>query len=118
MPYGTDSFTDRYGDYKQPTVIDYEKNLEVDKYADRPLPSVKESLKDHQQDMEDILKEILSINPLFAGDRYISFVYSNNGKLAWNITMIDKMRENSDWLFTLRKYLNKAKSKFISNNKS
>lgn len=112
MPYGTDSFTDRYGDYKQPTVIDYDKNLENLNYAGIPNLSVEESLKIHSDDIESTLKEILEFNPYFAGDRYRNFISSQDSKLVWNIPKINEMKSNSNWLFTLRKYLNKAKKEF------
>lgn len=113
MPYGTEPFTDRYGDYKQPTVIDYDQS--TNKVVVSSNLSVEESLKKHNEDIEFVLKEILETNPFFAGERYVNFVYSNNGKLAWNIKKIEEMKSNSDWFFTLRKYINKAKNKFILN---
>ncbi len=116
MPYGTEAFTDRYGDFKQPTVIDYDQSTNK-VLMNSPDLSVEESLKKHQEDIANILKEVLEINPFFAGERYRNFVYSNNGKLAWDTKKIDEMKSNLDWLFSFRKYLNKAKVKFISNKK-
>jgi len=113
MPYGTDSFTDRYGDYKQPTVVDYDQS--TNKIVVSSDLSVEESLNKHKEDVESALKEILETNPFHAGNRYMEFVLSDNGKLAWNTKKIEEVKSNSDWLFTLRQYLNKAKKKFIAN---
>lgn len=116
MPYGTDSFTDRYGDFKQPTVIDYDQSTNK-VLMESSILFGEESIEQHKKDVEDILKEILEINPFFAGQRYMNFVFSNNGKLAWDTKKVEEMKSNSDWLYTLRKHLNKAKVKFISNKK-
>ncbi len=113
MPYGTDAFTDRYGDYKQPTVVDYDQDAK--KVNINPQNISPEFIEQHKKDVEDIFQEILSINPFHAGTRYIDFVVSINGKLAWNVEKIQEMKSNSDWLFTFRKYLNKSKNNFISN---
>ena len=114
MPHGTDSFTDRYGDFKQPTVIDYDQSNSI--VVISPL-SVEECLNQHEQDINLILKEILETDAYFGGNRYLVFTEAINGKLVWNSKKIEEMKSNSDWLFTLRKYLNKAKTKFISNKK-
>jgi hypothetical protein len=113
MPYGTDSFTDRYGDYKQPTVIDYDQSAA--KVVVNSNLSVEESLTIHNADVEFALEEILSTNPFYAGNRYIDFVHSVGGKLAWNKDKINEMKSNTDWLLCLRQYLTKAKKKFIAN---
>ncbi len=116
MPYGTDSFTDRYGDFKQPTVIDYDQSTNAVVSNPSHL-SPEEVLKKHQEDKELVLKEILEFNPFFAGSRYLEFTYSDNGKLAWNLKKIEEVKSNLDWLFSLRKYLNKAKLNFSLNKK-
>lgn len=114
MSYGTNSFTDRYGDFKQPTVIDYDQS--TSKVVISPL-SIEECLKQHEKDIELILNEILETDAFFGGNRYLAFTQATNGKLVWNSDKIKEMKSNSDWLFTLRKHLNKAKNKFISNKK-
>lgn len=117
MPYGTDSFTDRYGDYKQPTVIDYDKSIADGSLVDVSNLSVEDTLNTHKNDIEEVYKEILSFNPFFAGERYISFVQSVQGKLAWNVAKINELKDNSDWLFSFRKHLNRAKANFVLNKK-
>lgn len=117
MPYGTEPFTDRYGDYKQPTVIDYDQINNKVAVNPQNLP-VDEILEQHQKDVEDVLKEIVvNYNPYYAGERYKDFVLTKDTKLAWNIKKIDEMKSNSDWLFNFKRYLSKAKFKHISNNK-
>jgi len=114
MPYGTEAFTDRYGDYKQPTVIDYDQ---ADNEVAFNSISSENDIAQHNKDIEEVYQEILSINPFHGGDRYLPFVHSVNGKLAWNTKKIDEMKSDSDWLFSLRKYLNKAKLEFSLKNK-
>lgn len=117
MPYGTDAFVDGYGDYKQPTVVDYDKRVE-DSTVNKLRPSTpeekKEILKQFQIDQENILKEILEINPLFAGELYQYLVIAVNNKLAWNIEKINSLKGDVDWLYNLRRYLNKRKQSLIT----
>ena len=115
MPYGTESFTDRYGDYKQPTVIDLDQSSKI---VINPLSdSIDDIIEQYKSDIELTIKEILSTNAFFAGKKYLTLTQSIDGKLAWNITKINEMKENSDWLFNLRKHLTKAKKEFILNKK-
>ena len=109
MPYGTDSFTDRYGDYKQPTVIDYDVSNKV--VCNPQLSDL--DLKKHEEDIAIILKEIFNTNAYFAGQRYISFTYAKDNKLQWDENKIKEMSTDTDWLFSFRKYIIKAKNSFI-----
>lgn len=116
MAYGTDAFTDRYGDYKQPTVIDYDKELAINQGVTNSIPEESaKNIADHNEDKESILKEVLSLNPLFAGERYKDFYQAVNQKLVWKEDKIKEMSSDSDWLFNLRKYLTKAKKNFFQN---
>jgi hypothetical protein len=114
MPYGTEAFTDRYGDFKQPTIVDYDQ---ADNEVAFNSISSADDIIQHNKDIELVYQEILAINPFHAGDRYLPFVQSFDGKLVWNIKKIDDMKTNSDWLFSFRKFLNKAKIEFSLKNK-
>lgn len=108
MPYGTDAFEDRFGDYKQPTVVDYDQSKA--KVVSNPhQPSESDVLK-HDEDIENTLKEILAINPVYGRSRYLSFTCSVNGKLSWDLAKIEKLKSDSNWLFTFRKFLIKAQT--------
>lgn len=117
MPYGTNAFTDRYNDYKQPTVIDYDKSVAVGSLLNKENLPVEEILNTHKKDIEEAFEEILNFNPFFAGDRYSNFTMVSDKKLIWDKKKIEELKENSDWLFSFRKYLNNAKTKFVSNKK-
>ena len=117
MPYGTNAFTDRYNDYKQPTVIDYDKSVAVGSLLDVDNLPAEEILNTHKKDVEEAFAEILSFNPFYAGDKYASFTMVADKKLIWNEKKIGELKDNSDWLFMFRKHLNKAKAKFVSNKK-
>lgn len=113
MPYGTDSFTDRYGDYKQPTVIEYDKDLIT-------VGSVTEISKEEKEKykslIDSIIKNVLTINPFFAKEKYQELVLSKDNKVMWNKEKLYEMSKNLDWLFNFKTYLDKCKNKYYSNN--
>lgn len=117
MPYGTNAFTDRYNDYKQPTVIDYDKSVTVGSLLNVDNLPIDDILNTHKKDVEEAYTEILSFNPFFAGDKYTTFTTVVDKKLVWDEKKIEELKNNSDWLFMFRKHLKKAKAKFVSNKK-
>lgn len=116
MPYGTDPFTDRYGDFKQPTVVDYDNNI-INNIVNVYNPSDEEKKKVSEQYKEDqnrILASILDANPVYAGEAYQHLVCSVNSKLAWNTEKINLLKENADWLYTLYRYIKRRKKMLIN----
>lgn len=117
MAYGTEPFTDGYGDYKQPTVIDYDRKVN-NTFGNKPYQTTKEEkeqiLTQYQKDQEEALREILESNPVFAGDFYQHLTIAINNKLSWNFEKINELKSNVDWLYGLKRFLNKKKDEFYS----
>lgn len=114
MAYGTEPFTDGYGDYKQPTIVDYDKKLAVN--VPRSSASKEEAeatLKQFKRDQEEALAEILECNPYLGGEQYQHLVFSDNGKLVWDVTKINALKDDVDWLYSFSRYVRKRK-KMIS----
>lgn len=109
MPYGTDAFVDGYGDFKQPTVIDYDKQI-VDGSSYHSTPEQKQKiLEQYESDQHQILQEILDINPVFGGPDYQHLTFAKDNKLHWNIDKINTLKENVDWLYEFARVLKKRK---------
>lgn len=110
MSYGTDAFTDGYGDFKQPTVVDYDKILtlgdNVPILSDEDRKKVEEQFK---KDQEDALSNILNTNPYYAGEYYRYLVFAKDDKLIWDKVKIESLKEDVNWLYTLSRYLDKKK---------
>lgn len=112
MPYGTQPFMDGSGDYKQPTVINHDKDAETSLppfFGDK-----EEALSQFEKDRQDVISEILSINPVYGGKEYNHLTFANQGKLAWDIKKIDAQKDDATWLYNFLRYLRKRKS--ISNS--
>lgn len=111
MPYGTDPFIDGSGDYKQPTIIDY------DKRNNTPLPpyieNKEEILSKFEKEKEEALNEVLSINPVYGGLDYNHLTSAVNGKLVWNTSKINELKDDTTWLYNLLRYLRKKKNQTI-----
>lgn len=114
MPYGTDAFTDGYGDFKQPTVIDYDKS-ESTKFIDSILSEEdKKEMEDQfKKNQQAALDNILSTNPYYAGDYYRYLVFAKDNKLVWDVAKIHSLKEDVNWLYTLSRYLDKKKKQKI-----
>jgi ligand-binding sensor protein len=109
MPYGTDAFTDGYGDFKQPTVVDYDISTTV---VNTPILSEEDRKKiidQYKKDQEDTLKEILDTNPYYAGEVYKHLVFAKDNKLAWDTAKILALKDDATWLYNFNRYLTKNK---------
>ena len=117
MPYGTEPFTDGYGDFKQPTVIDYDKKVN-NTYGKSPYQTSEEEKKEildqFKKDQEEAYLAILHTNPFYAGGNYDYIITTKDGKLVWDAKKLDELKSNIDWLYTLLRFLNKRKSTLIN----
>lgn len=117
MAYGTEPFTDGYGDFKQPTVVDYDKKVN-NTYGASPYVSTPEEkeqvLKQFQIDQDNTLSEILNTNPFHAGTLYQYLVYAKDNKLTWDIAKINDLKSDVDWLYTFARYLGKSRDRLIT----
>lgn len=117
MAYGTEPFTDGYGDYKQPTIVDYDKRVN-NTFGKNPHNTSKEEkeriFSQYEEDQKDALQQILETNPVFAGEIYQHLTQAVNGKLVWNVDKINELKINVDWLYMLRRWLDKQKELFHS----
>lgn len=113
MAYGTNAFTDGYGDYKQPTVFDYDKDVN-NTHGKSPYLSEEEKEQVLQQlnsDKELVLSKVFAFNPVYGGVKYNHLTYAINGKLAWNKEKILELKEDLDWLYEFYRYLKNREKK-------
>ena len=109
MPYGTQPFTDGYGDYKQPTIIDYDRKTSINKSPDLTQEEKEQVLNQYKQDQKEALDNILSTNPMYGGEIYQHLTLAKEGKLIWDVKKIDSLKSDVDWLYRLDRYLSKRK---------
>lgn len=116
MAYGTKAFTDGYGDYKQPTVLDYDQEVNNTFVKPPTLSSqeIEEYLKQLNTDKESVLSKVLLFNPVYGGAKYNHLTQAINGKLVWNTVKIQELKEDLDWLYEFYRYL-KNREKKLSN---
>ncbi len=115
MPYGTEPFTDGYGDYKQPTIIDYDDKSSIISSSSNISPEERQKIIDQFKiDQENVLSEILSTNPAYGGTEYNHLTSAVNGKLIWDRAKIDALKADTTWLYNLLRFLRKKKKLNIS----
>lgn len=115
MPYGTEPFTDGYGDYKQPTIIDYEKNLQDIKSISKfPKEDEVKILDQYNADQEAAFKKISEINPVYGGLKYQFLTTVVNNKITWDLKKITELKSNVDWFYDFCRYLEKRKKNNIT----
>lgn len=106
MAYGTNSFTDRYGDFKQPTVIDYDISSVI-RFSSESI--TEDILKEFEENKLSTIENILKTNPVFGGVKYQHLTAAVDGKLIWNKSKILELSSNIDWLYALNRYIKKNK---------
>ncbi len=85
MAWGKEAFTDRNGDYKNPTIVDLDKEYGKKKSYEVPLDQFVDRtfLENYKQEQIDF---IMKCNPFYVAAEYPHFINRvNKSKLEWNI---------------------------------
>lgn len=113
MAYGTQPFTDRNGDYKNPTIIDInkeygkKKSYELPLVDEKQLTRSKDELKAYK---EEQIKFILSTNPFHVATEYPHLILRENNKLNWDSQVVTELCNDDVFRYNLYTLLNKRVS--------
>lgn len=81
--WGNKPYRDRNGDYKQPTIIDLDKEYGKKKVYELPF-----EVSVNKQEVDDYKKEqvefILSANPFYLAQEFSHLILRISGKLEWD----------------------------------
>lgn len=84
MSFGKGAFTDRNGDYKQPTIVDMDKEYGKKKSYEKPITDMSDDFRSQLIEWrKDRLAYLLSSNPLYLAKEYSHFIDRSSGKLEW-----------------------------------
>lgn len=99
MSEGKGAFTDRYGDYKQPSIIDMDKEYGKKKSYEKGIILEGDTYK---EDLVNWRKESLSFildnNPFYLATEFSDFILREEGKLVWNKPLVTEACKNDKLL--------------------
>jgi len=89
MSFGDSPFTDRNGDYKQPTIVDMDKEYGRKKSYEKPIIDMGDDYRGQLAEWrKERLSFILSNNPIYLSKEYSHFIIRGSGKLEWDIDKV------------------------------
>lgn len=114
MAWGTDAFTNRDGDYKQPTIIDLDKEYGKKKAYEKPMidnSTYKEELIQWRKDTIDF---ILKSNPFFLAKEFDHLIKRENNKLEWDVDKLLDTCQNDRILSDMSNLIRNRKERGIN----
>ena len=88
MPHGKEAFTNRDGNYIQPTIIDIDKEYGLKEgrgnYKKMSKSELESLRKEINKEKEERIDYILSVNPFYVAQEYSHLILREDGKLKWD----------------------------------
>ncbi len=113
MSEGRGAFTDRNGDYKQPTIVDMDKEYGKKKSYEKMLftpisDKEREKLRlDKESYRNERIKMILESNPIYLAKELSHFIKRDNNVLSWDKVSLSEALKDDLLLYNMHTILEK-----------
>ncbi len=105
MSFGKGAFTDRNGDYKQPTIVDMDKEYGKKKSYEKIMLDPEDTIEARKLRMDNFKKNQLAFifahNPFYAAKRFDYLIDRSSGKLEWIKDKVIEISENPEAFYSL-----------------